>query len=89
MTAPVPVSRRTLLAVLAAAGLVGGTPALAGCAAGRLDLASASVDRRPSDGSVSASVVDSLSTFSGVVLDRLADDDNLICPRCPSGWRWP
>lgn len=62
-----------------AAGLFGSLPTLSGCSGTRLDLATAAVDRRPPGRTVEAAVTTALSDFSGVVLDQLASDQNLIC----------
>lgn len=79
MTPPVPITRRSVLLAALAAGLLGGLPTLSGCAGPRLDLATAAVDRRPPGSTIDPTVSVALSDFSGVVLDRLASDQNLIC----------
>ena len=70
----VSLTRRTLLGLLVAAGLVGAT----GCGAD-LDLAAASVPRDPAEASVRPGVTTSLSAFTGRLLGRLERDRNLIC----------
>lgn len=78
MTSP-QLTRRTLLTALALAGAGVAVPGLAGCSAGRLDLAKVDVNRQRPDAVPAADVLAALSTFSGVLMNRLTRAENLIC----------